>query len=133
MTARSTTPGCVAAVRLGIALAAASAALAIPARFASAQPDTTAPGIVYATRLVLTDKTIDLSETRLPRGAMIRYTVINRGSRPYALQIGMARTLPIPPHGRVLLRVNWLYRGRFVYRTLYRGQPAGPHGLVSVI
>jgi hypothetical protein len=29
--------------------------------------------------------------------------------------------------------VNWDYRGRFLYRTLYRGRPAGPHGSVTVV
>jgi hypothetical protein len=118
-------------MKTGIALAAAIAMLtAVP--FASAGRDTTAPTPVYTVPVLLTDKKIELTETRLPRGAMIRYTVVNHGSRPYAFQIWNARTRPIPPHGRALIRVNWDYRGHFVYRTIYRGKPAGPQGSVNV-
>jgi integrase len=115
-----------------IALAAAVATLAA-SPLASAGRDTTAPNVVYTIPAVLTDKKIELTETHLPRGATIRYTVINRGSRPYAFQIGKARTRPIPPHRRALLRVYWNQRGHFVFRTIYRGKPVGPHGSVSVV
>jgi hypothetical protein len=118
-------------VKAPIALAAAVATLAA-APAASAEPQTTQPNTVYTVPAVLTDKTIKLSERNLPRGAMIRYTVVNHGSRPYVFQIWKSRTLAIPPKGRALVRVNWDYRGRFVYRTLYHGKPAGPHGSVSV-
>jgi hypothetical protein len=114
-----------------IALAAAITTLtAVP--FALAGRDTTAPTLVYTVPVLLTDKKIELTETRLRRGAIIRYQVVNHGSRPYAFQIWNARTRPIPPHGRTLIRVNWDYRGHFVYRTIYRGKPAGPQGSVNV-
>ena len=118
-------------MKTGIALAAAIATLtAVP--FASARRDTTAPTLVYTVPVLLTDKKIELTETRLPRGAMIRYTVVNHGSRPYAFQIWKARTRPLPPLGRARLFVYWDYRGHFVYRTIYRGKPAGPQGSVNV-
>jgi hypothetical protein len=119
-------------MKAGIALAAAIATLGAAAPFASAGRDTTAPNVVYTVPAVLTDRKIELTETRVPRGAMIRYTVINRGSRAYVFEIWKARTRPIPPHGRALLRVDWDHRGHFVYRTIYRGKPAGPRGSVNV-
>jgi hypothetical protein len=118
-------------MKASIALAAALAALA-GGPFASAERQTTHPGIVYTIPAVLTDKTIKLTHAQVPRGTMIRYTVVNGGSRPYAFQIWKSKTRSIPPKGRALVRVNWDYRGRFVYRTLYRGKPAGPQGSVSV-
>jgi hypothetical protein len=118
-------------MKAGIALAAAIGTLTV-LPFASAGRDTTAPTLVYTVPVLLTDKKIELAETRLPRGAMIRYTVINHGSRKYVFQIWNARTRPIPPHGRALIRVNWDYRGHFAYRTIYRGKPVGPQGSVSV-
>jgi hypothetical protein len=114
-----------------LALAAALTVIAsTPAAVAERQ--TTKPDILYKLSAVLTDKTINLRDTRLPRGTMIRYTIINQGSRTYALQIGTAKTSPIPPKGRAVIRVNWDYRGRFLYRSLYHGKPAGPHGTVTV-
>jgi hypothetical protein len=59
--------------------------------------------------------------------------IVNRGTRPYALQIWSASTRPIPPKGRARLQVIWNDRGRFVFRTLYRGKAAGPHGSITVV
>jgi hypothetical protein len=117
---------------LALVLAAVIATLG-GAHLASAHRQTTQPTLLYTVPAVLTDTSIRLTRTRVPRGAMIRYTVVNDGSRPYALQIWTAVTRPIPPKGRTRLTVNWDYRGRFLYRTLYRGRPAGPHGSVTVV
>ena len=119
-------------MRIAITLAAAIAALA-HAPFAVSSRQTTAPNVIYTIPAVLTDKTIELTHTEIPRGAVIRYLIVNRGTRPYALQIWTGVTRPIPPKGRARLTVNWDYRGRFVYRTLYRGRPAGPYGSVTVV
>jgi hypothetical protein len=59
--------------------------------------------------------------------------IVNRGTRPYALQIWSASTRPIPPQGRARLQVIWNERGRFVFRMLYRGKAAGPHGSITVV
>ena len=118
-------------MKAGIALTAAITTLTA-APFASAGRDTTAPTPVYTVSVVLTDKKIELTETRLPRGVAIRYTIVNHSSRKYAFQIWKARTRPIPPHGRALISVNWDHRGHFVYRTIYHGKPAGPQGSVNV-
>jgi hypothetical protein len=118
-------------MRLQIGLAAAVAMLAaVP--FASAERQTTQPSIVYTIPAVLTDKRIELTHTQVPRGVMIRYAILNRGTRPYTFQIWKAKTGPIPPKGRARLRVYWDDRGRFLFRTLYRGKLAGPRGSVTV-
>jgi len=117
---------------LALLLAAVRATLG-GAHLASAEWQTTQPTLLYTVPAVLTDKSIQLTHTRVPRGVVIRYTIVNHGSRPYALQIWTGVTRPIPPKGRARLTVNWDYRGRFVYRTLYRGRPAGPHGSVTVV
>ena len=118
-------------MKLQSVLAAALATLAaVP--FASAEPQTTLPGVVYTIPAVLTDKRIELTHTQVPRGVMVRYSILNRGTRAYTFQIWKAKAGPIPPNGRARLRVNWDYRGRFVFRTLYRGKPAGPRGSVTV-
>jgi hypothetical protein len=120
------------ALALALVLAAALAMLG-GAHFASAEPQTTQPTVLYTVPAVLTDKSIRLTHTRIPRGVVIRYTIVNHGRRPYALQIWTGVTRPIPPKGRARLTVNWDYRGRFVYRMLYRGRAAGPHGSVTVV
>src|SRR5689334_12163468 len=117
---------------LALLLAAALSTLG-GAHLASAEPQTTQPTILYTVPAVLTDKSIRLMHTRVPRGVVIRYTIVNHGNRPYAFQIWRQATRPIPPQGRARLTVNWDFRGRFVYRTFYRGRPAGPHGTVTVV
>ena len=119
-------------MKFALALAATIATLG-GAHRASAEWQTTQPTLLYTVSAVLTDKSIQLTHTRVPRGVVIRYTIVNRGSRSYALQIWTGVTRSIPPKGRARLTVNWDHRGRFVYRTLYRGRPAGPHGSVAVV
>jgi hypothetical protein len=117
---------------LALLLSAALATLG-GAHLAAAESQTTQPTLLFTVPAVLTDKSIQLTHTRVPRGVVIRYTIVNHGSRPYALQIWTGVTRPIPPKGRARLTVNWDHRGRFVYRTVYRGRPAGPHGSVTVV
>ena len=71
---------------LALLLAAAIATLG-GAHLASAEWQTTQPTLLYTVPAVLTDKSIQLTHTRVPRGVVIRYTIVNHGSRPYALQI----------------------------------------------
>jgi hypothetical protein len=69
----------------------------------------------------------------LPRGAVIRYAVTNKGTRPYVFKMWETVTSAIKPHGgHDSFLVNWNYRGRYLYETLYRGKPAGPHGFITI-
>jgi hypothetical protein len=70
-----------------------------PRRSLVAERQTTQPNIVYTIPAVLTDTKIELTHNHVPRGAMIRYTIVNRGSRPYAFQIWKAKTRPISTEG----------------------------------
>jgi hypothetical protein len=117
---------------IAVAIAVAVASLAVGASFAYAGQRTTGPGLVYTEPTVMTDRTISLTRTRLPRGVIIRYAIVNRGTRPYAVHIWDASTAPIPPNGRVVLPVNWRDRGRYVYRIFYHGEPAGPRRYITV-
>ena len=119
-------------MRIATALATLFMALAaVPLAFSS--HDTTSPGIVYTLPAVLTDNAIEVGETLIPRGTVIRYLIVNRGSRPYALRIASTATRPIPPRGRARLQITWNRRGRFTLRTLYRGKPVGPRRSITVI
>src|SRR5258708_23560042 len=66
-------------------LAAALATLGgAGAHLASAEWQTTQPTLLYTVPAVLTDKSIQLMHTLVPRGVVIRYTIRNQGSRPSA-------------------------------------------------
>ena len=69
---------------LALLLSAALATLR-GAHHASAEWQTTQPTLLHTVPAVLTDKSIQLTHTRVPRGVVIRYTIVNHGSRPYAL------------------------------------------------
>jgi hypothetical protein len=119
-----------------LGLAAAATALA------SAAPKTTTPGVVYVVKVTLTNTSITIPKDRfslhttyprLPRGAVIRYAVTNKGTRPYAFKMWDTVTTVLKPHGgRDSFLVNWNYRGRYEYETLFRGKPAGPHGFITI-
>jgi hypothetical protein len=107
---------------------------------AEARPRTTTPGVLYIIKVVLTDKTISIprdkytrnGHSRYPRGATIRYSLLNLGSRPYSFEIWGAHTDPIRPRGRDSILVYWNFRGKFGYRLLFKGRPAGPRGFVEI-
>jgi hypothetical protein len=129
-------------VRRSLALTLSSVALIGGiAQAASAASKTTAPGQVYIVKMTLTntaiiippDKfSIGLKYPRYPRGAAIQYKVTNKGSKPYSVQIWAGTTAVIRPGHTDSILLNWNYRGNYLYRTLYRGKPAGPHGYVTI-
>lgn len=84
---------------------------------AAAQPETTRPGIVYRVNVFVTDSSIRVQHARYVRGAIIRYHVRNRGTRPYRFLIAGLTTEAIRPGREATILVNWNYRGRFPYRT----------------
>jgi hypothetical protein len=106
----------------------------------NAAVQTTAPGQVYIVKMTVTDKTIQIAkdkfsigdEARYPRGAAIQYKVTNKGTRPYSVKIWASTTGVIRPGRFDTVLVNWNYRGRFLYLSLYRGKPAGPKGYVTI-
>ncbi len=115
------------------------ASAAVPS--AGAGVRTTVPGVVYVVPLTMTDKTLvipkdkfsrGLKYARYPRGAAIRYKVINKGSRPYSLRIWDVTTPPIRPGRFDTVLVNWNYRGTYNYASLYHGKPLGPHGRIKI-
>jgi hypothetical protein len=69
---------------------------------------------------------------RYPRGAIIRYEATNKGTRAYAFKVWDSVTRVMRPRGNDSVLINWNYRGRFVYRTLFRGKPFGPKGVIEV-
>jgi hypothetical protein len=107
----------------------------------AASSRTTTPGVVYVVPVTLTNTSIVIPKDkfsigkypRYPRGALIRYSITNHGSRAYIFKIWASTTAKLRPHGgHDTLLLNWSYRGRFVYETFYRGKPAGPRGYVTI-
>jgi hypothetical protein len=121
---------------------AAVCLVAFASALASAAPATTTPGVVYVVKVTLTNSSITIPKDkfslhspypRLPRGAVIRYAITNKGTRAYTFKMWDTVTTVLKPHGgRDSFLVNWNYRGRYAYETLYHGKPAGPHGFVTV-
>jgi hypothetical protein len=99
---------------------------------ASASPETTKPGIVYRVPVSLTDNRITVSHKRYVRGAVIRYAVRNKGTRPYRFIIFGASTRALRPGQGENVLVNWNYRGRFLYKTTHRGRNTGLKGFITI-
>jgi hypothetical protein len=125
-------------ILLSAVAAALVAAVVVPA--AGARPQTTTPGVVYVVKVVLTDKAIAIAhdkftrnaQIRYPRGALIRYSVLNKGTHPYVFRVWGSNTAVIKPGARDSILINWNYRGRFAYEILLRGKPAGPKGSIII-
>jgi hypothetical protein len=99
---------------------------------------TTQPGVLYTSTLIISDARIVVADNkfatrtgyaRYPRGSMIRYTVVNRGSRAFSLDILGSATGAVQPGRRKLILVNWDRRGSFVFRAA----PRGPRLRVRVV
>jgi hypothetical protein len=109
---------------------------------AVAADQTTTPGVVYVLKVKLTDSSIVIQTDRFctrsecpryPRGALIRYAITNRGTKPYVFQIWASRSTVLRPSGgHDTVLINWSFRGRFLYEKLYRGKRAGPRGYVTI-
>jgi hypothetical protein len=113
-----------------VSLLVASAGAAVILGVAAARA-TTQPGMLYVTRLVLTDNTIlvrgDKFMTRAavphyPRGTEVRYEVSNRAHHPLRLNILGSSTPLLKPGRRGTILVYWSRRGRYVFRA----RPNGP-------
>src|ERR1700688_223583 len=80
------------------------AAIAVPAAV-HARPQTTTPGVIYVIKTPVDDKGIHIPKdkftrngvSRYPRGALIRYEFINKGTKPYAVRIWATETVVIRP------------------------------------
>jgi hypothetical protein len=106
-------------------------AVAAVAFLAAGAKATTQPGTLYVVRLEITDDSVlfrgDKFLTRklyphYPRGADVRYDVVNRGTRAFSLNILGSTTGVVRPGKQRSILVYWGRRGRFVFRP----RPAGP-------
>jgi hypothetical protein len=115
------------------------AAIAVPAAV-QARPQTTTPGVIYVIKTPVDDEGIHIPKdkftrngvTRYPRGALIRYEFINKGTKPYAVRMRGTTTTAIKP-GRMEIRlVNWAYRGEYTYARIYKGHQISPIGKIVI-
>ncbi len=110
-------------------VAAALAAATVGLVAAHSVRATTVPGRLYITDLVIRDSTIKAhirrgtwaSTLHYPRGAEVRYQVLNRGTRAYSLNILGSVTGLLTPGKRASVLVYWGRRGSFVFRASPRG------------
>ena len=108
---------------------------------AATRPQTTTPGVVYVVKTEVTDTKIVIHEParfvkhgviNYPRGAAIRYAIVNKGTRPYTLKFWETVSDVMRPHRTGTVFINWQFRGKYRYLLLYRGKPAGPKGLINI-
>lgn len=124
---------------LAVSVALVAAVAAVPATVV-AQPQTTTPGVIYVLKTPVDDKGIHIPKdqftrngvTRYPRGALIRYEFVNRGTKPYAVRIWASTTLVMKPGRKETLLVNWAYRGDYTYARISKGHQIGPIGKIII-
>jgi hypothetical protein len=124
---------------ISIAIASCVAAVALPAAV-MARPETTKPGVIYVVKTPVDDKGIHIPKdqftrngvTRYPRGALIRYEFINKGTKPYAVRMWAVDTGVIKPGRKATMLVNWGYRGDYTYARIYKGHQIRPIGKVII-
>jgi hypothetical protein len=126
-------------VPISIAITACIGAIAVPAAV-MARPLTTTPGVIYVIKTPVDDKGIHVPKdkftrngvTRYPRGAIIRYEFVNKGTKPYAVRMWAADTVVMKPGGKTQMLVNWAYRGDYTYARIYKRHQIRPIGRVII-
>jgi len=114
------------------------AAAAVLSAGAVRAPATTQPGVLYTSTVIITDGKIVIADNkfaartgfaRYPRGSMLRYTVVNRGTHAFTLNILGSSSGRLPPGRKNTMLVNWDRRGKFRFRAV----PNGPRMSVRVV
>jgi hypothetical protein len=116
-------------MRRRFVVAAALAAATVGLGAANSARATTVPGRLYISSLRITDNAIEVHIRRhawaetihYPRGAEVRYEVVNRGTRAYSLNILGSVTGRLRPGKRTSILVYWGRRGDFDFRASPRG------------
>jgi hypothetical protein len=108
----------------------------------SVAPATTTPGVIYVVKVTITNTAITIPKDkfslhtkypRLPRGAQIRYSVSNKGTRPVSFKMWATSTGVMKAKvGKDSFLINWNYRGKYLYEVLYKGKPTGLKGYVTI-
>ncbi len=101
---------------------------------------TTTPGVVYVLKTVVDNKGVHIPKdqftrngiTRYPRGGLIRYEFVNKGTKPYAVHMWAETTIVMKPGGHAMMLVNWQYRGTYHYWRVYRGKELKPAGTIVI-
>lgn len=125
-----------------IALTVAAMAALSAGVYTSVAPATTTPGVIYVVKVTITNTAITIPKDkfslhtkypRLPRGAQIRYEILNKGTRPVSFKLWGSTTGVMKARvGKDAIFINWTYRGKFLYEVLYKGKPTGLKGYVTV-
>lgn len=122
-----------------LTVAAFAAVTIAPAAF-SARPQTTKPGVVYVVKAVVDNKGVHIPNgrytkngiSRYPRGVVIRYEFVNKGTKPYEVHMGTATTDVMKRSGHTSVLVNWSYRGKYHYWRVWRSRRLTPIGTVII-
>jgi hypothetical protein len=124
----------------GVGVAAILAA-ALGGATAGSGGATTTPGVLYISKTIVTDKTIKIprdkftrsGQIRYPRGALIRYEITNKGTKPYKLEVWGSKTAVMRPGRRAKILIYWNYRGTYLVRLLLpNNKPAGPKTTIQI-
>jgi len=131
------------------------------AAFANGASATTAPGSVYALHLEITDSQVVIiphrgsrkyvspngHSARFPRGVLIQFDFLNKGTRtyipairftnssqenPYGPKQTFASGNPVAPGRHGSLFGNFYFRGAFVIEELFHKKPVGKPVAVSI-
>jgi hypothetical protein len=126
-------------VPIPLAICACIAVVAFPGAV-SARPSTTTPGVIYVIKTPIDDKGVHIPKdkftrngvTRYPRGALIRYEFVNKGTKPYAVRMWAAETTIMKPGRKTQILVNWAYRGDYTYARILKGHQISPIGKIII-
>jgi len=96
-------------------------------------PATTAPAVQVTIRVTVNDKGIFMATKTAMRGWAAHFVVRNKGTRPYAVDIGGLLTGPIAPGKKKTVSASLEERGTYPYKVVVPSPTSRHRGIFRVI
>ena len=93
---------------------------------------TTAPAVQMTINVTVNDAALTMSRYKARRGWAVHFVVRNRGSKPYAVDIGGLQTGPIAPGKKKTVSASLEERGRYPYKVLVPSPTVRQAGIFRV-
>lgn len=93
---------------------------------------TTAPAVQMTVNVVVRDGALFMSRKKARRGWAVHFVVQNKGTKPYAVDIGGLLTGPIQPGKKKTVSASLEERGRYPYKVLVPSPTVRQAGIFRV-
>ena len=96
-------------------------------------PATTAPTLTVKIHVIMSDRSVKLSQDKSYRGWYANFIVVNHGKKPHKFEIGGMTTPVLKPGKSHVIKVELALRGQVTYQDVLNPGSRASKGVFSVI